>query len=156
MRGARVGRTRHDVGTKYRPARVGPLVGIRGAVVAALLLALAAVPSAAGRQRRLHLPEKPLPRALTVDESEWALRPSKRIVAAGEVKVRVYNRGEDDHDLVVVDQRGETSYLALKPGTDGTITPRLTPGTYKFYCSLQAGTPESHQDRGMVFWLEVR
>ena len=35
-------------------------------------------------------------------------------------------------------------------------TPSLAAGRYRLFCSLQAGTPESHEDRGMAFVLEVR
>jgi hypothetical protein len=129
---------------------------VRRAVAAALLLLLVAVPAAAGRRRTLHVPLPPLARSLTVDESEWALRPSKRVVATGAVRIRVYNRGEDDHDLVVVDQAGRPHVVSLKPGTQDLMTPRLAPGSYRLFCSLQAGTPESHADRGMAFTLEVR
>jgi hypothetical protein len=132
---------------------------MRRAVATAVLVLLAAVPPAAGRQRRPHVPPPPSPplaRTLTVDELEWALRPSKRVVAAGPVRLRVYNRGEDDHDLVLVDADGIAHVLMLKPGADGVLTPRLAPGRYRLICSLQAGTPESHEDRGMAFTLEAR
>jgi hypothetical protein len=126
------------------------------AVGAALVLVLAAAPAAAGRKRTLHLPAPKLARSLTVDESEWALRPSKRVVAAGPVRIRVYNRGEDDHDLVVVDHAGMPHVVSLKPGAQDLMAPRLAPGRYRFFCSLQAGTPESHEGRGMSFTLDVR
>jgi hypothetical protein len=130
---------------------------VRKAAAAAVLLAvLVAVPAAAGRKRTLHRPLPPLARSLAVDESEWALRPSKRVVAAGTVRIRVYNRGEDDHDLVVVDQHGAPHVISLKPGTQGLLTPRLAAGRYRLFCSLQAGTPESHEGRGMWFELDVR
>lgn len=134
---------------------------MRRALATALpvVLALTLAPGAAGRERRTHLPPAagpPLGRSLTVDESEWALRASKRTVAAGAIRIRVYNRGEDDHNLVIVDSGGAAHVVALKPGADGTLTPRLRPGTYTLFCSLQAGTPESHEDRGMKFTLQAR
>jgi hypothetical protein len=112
--------------------------------------------SAAARTHRLHLPTPPLAHALSVDELEWALRPSKSVVAAGGVRIRVYNRGEDDHDLELVDADGNVNVVVLKPGTTDVMTPRLEPGRYRLFCSLQAGTPESHEARGMVTTLEVR
>ena len=45
------------------------------------------------------------------------MRPSKRLVAAGEVTLRVYNRGMDDHDLTIVDATGHDA--AGVPGADG-------------------------------------
>jgi hypothetical protein len=121
-------------------------------------LALLALPPAAAlaRTHRLHVPGPVLAHGLTVDELEWTLRPSKRVVAAGPVRIRVYNRGEDDHDLVVVDRAGGAHVVTLKPGTSDLMTPRLAPGRYRLFCSLQAGTPESHEARGMWFELEVR
>jgi hypothetical protein len=137
---------------------------MRRAVVTGTALTLAAAAVAAGpadatRRHRAHRPPAaaaPLARALTVDESEWALRPSKRVVAAGVVRLRVYNRGEDDHNLVLVDAAGEAHVVLLKPGTDAVLTPRLAPGRYRLICSLQGGTPESHEDKGMWFTLDAR
>jgi hypothetical protein len=34
-------------------------------------------------------------------------------------------------------------------------TVRLKPGRYKLYCSLFAGTPDSHEERGMVASVRV-
>ena len=110
----------------------------------------------AERRHRLKLPEAQLPRALTVDESEWALRPSKRLVGAGTVRIRVYNRGEDDHNLVLHERDGTPHVVSLKPKEDGTITARLAPGSYTLVCSLFAGTPDSHELRGMTTTLRVR
>jgi hypothetical protein len=138
---------------------------MRRAVVTGLALTLAATaaaPAVAGapiRRHRAHRPPAVAPppaRTLTVDESEWALRPSKVVVAAGLVKLRVYNRGEDDHNLVLVDATGEAHVVLLKPGTDGVLAPKLARGRYRLICSLQAGTPESHEDKGMWFTLEAR
>jgi hypothetical protein len=123
---------------------------------AALGLLAVLAPAAAARTHRPHLPAPPPARSLTVDEAEWTLRPSKRVVAAGVVRIRVYNRGQDDHDLVVVDGAGTAHVVALKPGTSELMTPRLAAGRYRLFCSLQAGTPESHEDRGMAFMLDVR
>lgn len=130
--------------------------------LAAILLLgtlVAALPwSTAGAERRhrLKLPAPELPRALTVDESEWALRPSKTLVAAGRVRIRVYNRGEDDHNLVLHERDGTPHVVSLKPREAGTITARLAPGTYTLVCSLFAGTPESHEALGMRATLRVR
>ena len=54
--------------------------------LALLALAVAAAASvlpaqAVARRHRLHLPPVDLPRALTVDETEWAVQPSKTLVA---------------------------------------------------------------------------
>lgn len=113
-------------------------------------------PAGAERRHRIRLPEAQLPRSLTVDESEWAVRPSKRLVAAGFVRIRVYNRGEDDHNLVLSERDGTPHVVSLKPKESGTITARLVPGTYTLVCSLFAGTPESHEALGMRATLRAR
>ena len=128
-----------------------------GAITAvAALTVLALVPAADGRRHRLRLPRADLPRALAVDESEWAMRPSRTVVAAGAVRLRVYNRGEDDHDIVVTERGGIVHRIPLKPGEAGTIDATLAPGEYRIVCSLFAGTPDSHEDKGMAFTLTVR
>jgi hypothetical protein len=137
---------------------------MRRAVATGVVLTLAATaaPAIAGPPTRTHRPHRPpaaaqpLARTLTVDESEWVLRPSKVVVAAGVVRLRVYNRGEDDHNLLLVDAAGAAHVILLRPGTDGVLTPKLARGRYRLVCSLQAGTPESHEDKGMWFTLDAR
>lgn len=126
-------------------------------LLAAALAALLGGPQAgAERRHRIRLPEPQLPTGLTVDETEFALRPSKTIVAAGTVRLRVYNRGEDDHNLVVHDKGGTPHIVSLRPAEAGTISVRLTPGTYSLVCNLFAGTPDSHEAKGMRTTLTVR
>ena len=47
--------------------------------------------------------------------------PRKRVVAAGEVTLRVYNRGEDDHDLSLRDATGAVRQVLPGPGRDGHL-----------------------------------
>jgi uncharacterized cupredoxin-like copper-binding protein len=132
----------------------------RARTVVALLglsLVLAASAVAAPRIHRIHRPPPTaLPTSLAVDEREWAIVPSKRVVAAGEVTLRVYNRGMDDHDLSLVDGAGALHRVYLEPGTSAAIRATLTPGRYRIWCSLLEGTPESHELFGMVTQLTVR
>ncbi len=134
----------------------------RGVAVALLAVCAAvgvvAIPASAGaRRHRLHLPPVELPHALTVDEKEWAVRPSKTVVGSGTVRFTAYNRGEDDHNFVIVDAAGNVfGRTSLVPGTSATITARLHPGTYQLFCSLFEGTPESHYARGMHTTIVVR
>ena len=121
----------------------------------ALLASLVATP-AQGRRHRLRVPGPQLAHALTVDAFEWTLRPSKTVVAAGVVRLRAYNRGEDDHNVLVVAADGSPSVVTLKPGEAGTLSARLAPGRYTIVCSLFAGTPDSHEARGMRFTLTAR
>jgi uncharacterized cupredoxin-like copper-binding protein len=121
---------------------------------------LAAGPlDAVARHHRLHVPPAPraaLPSSLAVDESEYTLRPSQIVLAAGEVKINVYNRGMDDHDLTLQDGNGVTQQVPVKAGASGTLIVALGPGSYTLYCSLFAGTPESHEALGMHNVIEVR
>jgi uncharacterized cupredoxin-like copper-binding protein len=120
----------------------------------------AATAAAAPRVHRTRLPPPAtpprLPTSLGVDEGEWLIVPSKKVVAAGEVSFHVNNRGMDDHDFTIVDGTGTLRQVYLAPGTEGTVTATLTPGRYRIYCSLFAGTPDSHETQGMVSHLDAR
>jgi plastocyanin len=129
-------------------------------LLAATSTSLAATPlETVARHHRLHVPPRPtatLPSSLAVDETEYTLRPSQIVLAAGQVRITVYNRGMDDHDLTVVDASGVAQQVAVKPGESGTLVVALEPGSYRLYCSLFAGTPESHEALGMHKTIEVR
>ena len=130
----------------------------RGVAILCLagLATVAVSPVADGRRHRLRVPPAELAHALTVDEFEFGMRPSRTVVGAGVVSLRTYNRGEDDHNIVVVERGGVRREVYLKPGTVDTVSATLSPGTYTIVCSLFAGTPDSHEDRGMKFTLRVR
>ena len=128
-----------------------------------LTLALAAAPGAAGsageRFHRLHLPPPPaqaLPQSLAVDEFEWGMRGSHLVVAAGRLRIHVYNRGMDDHDLTLVDVHGQVHSVPLGSGADAVLEADVGAGPLQLYCSLFAGTPDSHVAKGMVFNLTAR
>jgi hypothetical protein len=124
-------------------------------IVVSLLAAATAV--AAPRVHRLSLPPPPpLPTSLAVDEDEWTVIPSKRVVAAGPVTLRVYNRGMDDHDLTLLDGAGTLHSVPLAPGTSSELRITLTPGTYRLWCSLFAGTQDSHELLGMVTTIQAK
>lgn len=111
-----------------------------------------------GRAHRLKVPPAPaLPRALSVDETEYELNPSRTVVSSGAVRLSAYNRGMDDHDLVVYDAAGTALGRAtLPPGESGEMTVTLPAGSYRVVCSLFAGTPISHETLGMRFTLQVQ
>ncbi|MEO9173992.1 MAG: cupredoxin domain-containing protein [Gaiellales bacterium] len=124
-------------------------------------VALAATPSlpVGARVHRLHVPPPPvaaLPSALAVDEAEYTLRPSQIVLAAGQVKINVYNRGMDDHDLTLVDGNGVTQQVLVHPGDSATMIVALKPGSYRLYCSLFEGTPQSHDALGMHAIVQVK
>lgn len=110
------------------------------------------------RKHRLKVPPRPaFPRALSVDETEFALGPSRTLVSSGRVRINVYNRGMDDHDLVVYDQSGaELGKSFLLPGASDQIVVTLPAGDFRVVCSLFAGTPVSHESYGMRFTLRVQ
>ena len=131
--------------------------------LALLVLALAAAPGVAGtageRFHRLHLPPPPaavLPQSLAVDEFEWGIRGSHLEVKAGRVRIHVYNRGMDDHDLTLVDAHGQVHSVPLVSGEDAVLDADLAAGPVRLFCSLFAGTPDSHVAKGMVFDLTAR
>ena len=135
----------------------------RPALLSLLLLALAAAPGVAGsageRFHRLHVPPPPptvLPQSLAVDEFEWGMRGTHLEVKAGVVRIHVYNRGMDDHDLTLVDAHGQVHSVPLVSGEDAVLEANLAAGPVRLFCSLFAGTPDSHVDKGMVFDLTAR
>jgi hypothetical protein len=135
----------------------------RPILLALLTLALAAAPGVAGsageRFHRLHVPPPPavvLPQSLALDEFEWGMRGTHLRVAAGRLRIHVYNRGMDDHDLTLVDAHGKLLSVPLAPGADAVVEADVAAGPVRLYCSLFAGTPDSHVDKGMIFDLTAR
>lgn len=97
-----------------------------------------------------------LPRSLSIDEVEFALKPSQIRVAAGQVMFNVYNRGMDDHDLAVYASTGKlVQRVDVPSGGMKTMSPALAAGDYRVICSYFAGTSQSHEDLGMKFILTV-
>jgi hypothetical protein len=134
-------------------------------VGASLLAAVATAAPANGgvpRPHRLLLPTPPLPRSLTVDESEYTVVPSERVVGSGTVTFQVYDRGQDEHNLTVQGPVTHTGagrvrgQVWMKSGGMATIVAKLPPGKYKLYCSMFAGTPQSHEMLGMNTLITVR
>ena len=139
------------------------MIGRAAAAVGIAVMAAAAPAGGGALQRhRLILPTPPLPHNLTVDESEWQIIPSERIVAAGTVTMEVYDRGQDEHNLTVqgpITSSGDGTIRGqvwLQSGASTTLTAKLAPGRYKLYCSMFAGTPQSHEAMGMLSSITVR
>src|SRR6478609_1525864 len=127
----------------------------RPTLLALLVLALAAAPRAAGsageRLHRLHVPPAlppVLPQSIALDEFEWGIRGTHLEIAAGQLRIHVYNRGMDDHDLAVVDARGVLHTVPLASGADAVLDVDVAAGPVKLFCSLFAGTPDSHAPKG--------
>jgi len=126
--------------------------------LSALLAAAFTSVALGARKHRLKVPPRPaFPRALSVDETEYELGASRTLVSSGRIRINVYNRGMDDHDLVVYDQSGtELGKSFLLPGASDQIVVTLPAGDYRVVCSLFAGTPVSHESYGMRFTLRVQ
>lgn len=126
-------------------------------VAGCIAASAAGIADAVVRKHRLRRPPKPaLPRVVSVDEVEYALNASRTVVTAGRVKFNVYNRGQDDHDLVIYDGSGaELGKSILLPGATDQLVVTLPAGEYRVVCSLFAGTPVSHETLGMKFVLRV-
>ncbi len=129
---------------------------IAGALICVSLVAAASAVAAPRIHRTKLPPPPPLSSSLALDEKEWAVTPSRRVVAAGPVSMRVYNRGMDDHDLTVVDSKGTRHQVYLPPGDTGIVHLTLAPGVYKVWCSLFAGSASSHEKLGMVSYIRAR
>jgi uncharacterized cupredoxin-like copper-binding protein len=132
--------------------------GVALICLAGLLAAAFATVALGARTHRVKVPPRPaFPRALSVDETEFTLGPSRTLVSSGVVRINVYNRGQDDHDLVVYDQAGaERGKSFLLPGASDQIVVTLPAGDYRVVCSLFAGTSIAHELQGMRFTLRVQ
>ncbi len=86
------------------------------------------------------MPPAPPPRTLSVDLDDtprYGLYPTRRRVQAGAVRIGVYNRGMDDHDLTVVDARGRLrGRVFVAAGQRGSLKVDLSRGPVTLYCSL--------------------
>ena len=131
-------------------------LGVAG--VAILAAPAAVLPLAAdARNHRTHQPPPnvKLWRSMAVNETEWAVRPGHLNFRAGTVRIHVYNLGMDDHDLTVSDSAGRviaSRGVVAKGGTKAgevVFNVHLKPGRYRVYCSLFAGTADSHEVLGM-------
>lgn len=131
-------------------------LGVAGAAIVAAPAAV--LPLAAdARNHRTHRPPPnvKLWRSMAVNETEWAVRPGHLNFAAGIVRIHVYNLGMDDHDLTIaavsgrlIASRGVVAKSGTKAG-EAIFSVRLEPGRYRVYCSLFAGTADSHEAFGM-------
>lgn len=126
--------------------------------VVALSSAAGARPASTSRGPRhlLHPVSPPLPHSLTVDEQEWSIILSEKVVGAGAVHFTDYNRGMDEHDLVIKGPGLDRPPVYVMPGQSTSFVAHLKRGTYVVYCSMFMGTPESHYMLGMHTTLTVR
>jgi uncharacterized cupredoxin-like copper-binding protein len=108
---------------------------------------------------------------MLVVERDFRISPARKVVAAGDLVLRVHNLGPDSHELIVVRGGGRLALRsdgltvdedAIEPATLGTLEPgdrgserelrlRLRPGRYQLFCNM-AG----HYLGGMRTELVVR
>ena len=104
----------------------------RPTLLALLVLALAAAPGVAGsageRLHRLHVPPPAARGAAAVARGGRVrvghARHAPRRSPPGTLRIHVYNRGMDDHDLAVVDAHGQLHTVPLASGADAVLERR--------------------------------
>ena len=135
----------------------------RPALLALLLLALAAAPGVAGsageRLHRLHVPPPPaqaLPQSLAVDEFEWGMRGTHLEVAAGACASTSTTAAWTTTTSRSSTPTAQVHSVPLASGADAVLEADVGAGPLRLYCSLFAGTPDSHVAKGMVFDLTAR
>jgi plastocyanin len=97
---------------------------------------------------------RPASTAVGVGEREFHINVYRPVVAPGALRLNVTNRGEDVHDLVVLDRRGRRIAASGDIGAGARATIRVTllrAGTYRLLC-----TRDDHAARGMRARLRVR
>ena len=125
----------------------------RGAPPAGLLAAMtAALVGAAGADAAV--PARPAATAVGVGEREFRISVYRPVVAPGALRLNVTNRGEDVHDLVVLDRRGRRLAASGDIPAGARVRIRVDlrrPGNYRLLC-----TKADHAARGMRATLRVR
>src|SRR2546423_6456153 len=77
--------------------------------------------------------------AVGVGEREFRISVYRPVVPPGTLRLNVINRGEDDHDLAVLDAHGRVLAQGpvVPPGGRGTLRVTLRPpGSYRLGCTL--------------------
>jgi hypothetical protein len=113
----------------------------------ALAALAAALPAAVAEAAR-----KPPATAVGVGASEFRFSVYRASVPRGPVRFNLTNRGEDAHDLVVLDRAGNQLARSgeVRSGERTTLSIRLKPGTYRLRCDLA-----DHAKRGMRTTIRV-
>ena len=85
-----------------------------------------------------------------VSLTEFRLPQKVRVPRSGFIAFEATNDGQLPHALAVVGPAGEARTQTLRPGERTTVSVRLAPGTYKWYCPVG-----DHELRGMVGRVRV-
>jgi uncharacterized cupredoxin-like copper-binding protein len=85
--------------------------------------------------------------------TDFKFDPSEPTVKAGNVTFNLKNDGQTTHSLEIEDVNGEDVEIEgeVSPGSSGTLTADLKPGTYEFYCPV-----DSHKEMGMTGEITVK
>lgn len=99
------------------------------------------------------------PARMLITEQEWRVQLSRGQAPSGALTVQVINRGQDPHTIAVKPAAGTHARLPgtelrssglISPGSLHTVSFRLPPGRYEFYCTLRG-----HEHLGMRAFLTV-
>jgi uncharacterized cupredoxin-like copper-binding protein len=92
------------------------------------------------------------PTAVSAKLSEWKVELSQGTITSGSVTFTVTNAGTIPHAFEVEGQGIERETAVIQPGSSGTLTLTLKPGTYDVYCPVGE---DSHKKLGMETHLRV-
>jgi plastocyanin len=83
--------------------------------------------------------------SITATEADFSISLDEDRLSAGTYDIKVVNKGESTHDLVVEqDGKDVAASDSIGPGGSTTLTVTLAPGDYVFYCSI-----DNHRSMGM-------
>jgi uncharacterized cupredoxin-like copper-binding protein len=90
--------------------------------------------------------------AVDLTATDFKFDPSEPTVKAGDVTFSLKNDGQVEHSLEIEDVNGGDVEIEgdVAPGSSGTLTANLKPGTYEFYCPV-----DSHKEMGMTGEITV-
>lgn len=88
---------------------------------------------------------------LTATEADFSIDLGTKTLKAGPYLVKVDNTGNATHDLVVEQNGGRVAGTdPIAPGSSGSLSVTLKPGSYVFYCSIG-----NHRSMGMEVTVTV-
>lgn len=87
---------------------------------------------------------------IRVSLADFRLPRGVRLRRGGLIAFEATNDGQALHALAVVGPAGEARTQTLRPGERTTVSVRLPPGTYKWYCPIG-----DHERRGMVGRVKI-
>jgi len=91
--------------------------------------------------------------AVDLTATDFKFDPSEPAVKSGEVSFTLKNDGQTEHSLEIEDVDGEDVEIEgdVSPGSSGTLTANLAPGSYEFYCPVG-----NHKEMGMTGEITVK